>query len=136
MSILQDILNLNFIENLEYKFKVSERLKDENNNVLEFTIKPLSFTEFNELKRKATTFDKYGKPIINESLLNTLIVIENTVDPCFKDAKSIEKLGCVTPEQYLNKVLLAGEIENLIKQILKISGFLDDTERLIDDIKN
>lgn len=136
MSSLQQILNLNVVDNLTHTVEICNRLKDENGNNLKFKIKPILFEDLNRLKKKASYVDKNGNIQIDEGKLNTLCVIEATIEPSFKDTKSIEELKVATPEQYLNKVLLAGEIDRLIKEILNISGFIQNTDSLVDDIKN
>ena len=133
---LQEILNLNIVDDITHCVEISNRLKDENGQNLKFKIKPILFEELNRLKKKASFIDKNGQVVIDEAKLNTLCLIEATIEPSFKDIKSIEKLKVNTPEQYLNKVLLAGEIEILIKEILKISGFLENIDELVCDIKN
>ena len=136
MSSLQEILNLNVVENITHYVEISNRLKDKNGGNLKFKIRPISFEELNRLKRKSTFIDKNGQAIIDEGKLNTLCIIESTLEPSFKDIKSMEKLNTNTPEQYLNRVLLAGEIERLIKEILIISGFMESIDELVCDIKN
>lgn len=136
MSTLQEILNLNIVDDIHTYVEISDRLKDKDGKNLKFKIKPILFEELNRIKKKATVLDKDGKPIIDEAILNMLCIIQATIEPNFKDAKSIEKLGVFTPEQYINKVLLAGEIDRLINEILKISGFLINIEEMVADIKN
>lgn len=136
MSTLQEILNLNIVDNIAHYVEVSNRLKDENGQNLKFKIKPILFDDLNRLKKKATYLNKNGQPVIDEAKLNTYCIIESTIEPCFKDLKSMQQLKVNTPEQYLNKVLLAGEIDRLIKEILTISGFVENIQDLVDDIKN
>lgn len=136
MSNLQEILNLNASGDTYFYTEVSSRLKDENGENIKFKIKPLLFEDLTRLKKKASYIDKNGQTIIDEDRLNLLCVIESTLEPSFKDSKSIKEFNIVTPEQYINKVLLAGEIERLIKEIFKISGFVYDVEELVCDIKN
>ena len=133
---LQEILNLNIVDNITHYVQISNRLKDSNGDNIKFKIKPILFEYLNRLKKKATFIDKTGQATIDESKLNTLCIIEATLEPSFKDIKSIEKLKVNTPEQYLNKVLLAGEIDRLIKEILTISGFMQSFDDLVCDIKN
>lgn len=136
MSTLQEILNLNIVDDIHTYVEISDRLKDKDGKNLKFKIKPILFEELNRIKKKATVLDKDGKPIIDEAILNMLCIIQATIEPNFKDVNSIEKLGVFTPEQYINKVLLAGEIDRLINEILKISGFLINIEEMVADIKN
>lgn len=133
---LQDILNLNVVDSIYSYVEISNRLKDDDGENIKFKIKPILFEELNRLKKKATFLDKDKNLSIDEGYLNLLCIIECTLEPSFKDAKSINELKLSTPEQYLNKVLLAGEIENLIKEILKISGFIEELGGMVDDIKN
>lgn len=88
------------------------------------------------MRKRATSYDKKGKSVFDDVLFSSLCVISSTENPNFKDAESIKKLGCAAPEQYLNKVLLAGEIENLAREILNASGFGKNINDLIADVKN
>lgn len=139
MSSLQEFLNNNPVDNLTAEVVVSERFRDKNGNILKFKIKAMTNEEFEEIRKAAmrVSFSK-GKRSLDFDVrrFNELIVINNTVDPNFKDAESIKKLGCVTPEQYLNKVLLAGEIAELAQQIQKLSGFGKDMDELVEEAKN
>lgn len=136
MSTLQDILNLNPIHDLSHDVIISNRLLDQDNNPIKFKIKPLLLDDFNRLKKKASSLNKNGEISLNEAYLNSLCIIECTINPNFKDASSIQKFNLATPEQYLNKVLLAGEADRLIKEIFSISGFIDDFEGFVQEIKN
>lgn len=136
MSTLQEILNLNIPQDFISDVVISERFKDEIGNLIPFQIKPISFEALNRLKKRATSISKDGSYNLDEGYLNMLCIIESTVNPSFKDAKSIAELSVSTPEQYLNKVLLAGEIDRLIKEILTISGFIHDFEGFVEEIKN
>ena len=59
-----------------------------------------------------------------------------TIEPNFKDADSIKKAGCQSPEQFLYKSLLAGEIAELAQQISALSGFDADMEEMVEEAKN
>lgn len=139
MSSLQEFLNANPIDNLIAEVVISERFKDKEGNVLKFKIKAMTNEEFEEIRKATTNVSfKNGKRAysFDTKHFNELVVINNTIDPNFKDAESIKKLGCVTPEQYLNKVLLAGEISELSRQIQLLSGFEVDLAELVDEVKN
>lgn len=136
MSTLQDFLNSNPVEGLTEDVTVSSRIKDAEGNLLKFTIKAMSGEGFEDIRKRSTTVLKKGKVDFNASRFNITCVINNTVEPSFKDAESIKKLGCTTPEQYLNKVLLPGEIATLAAHIQKLSGFETDMEDLVEEAKN
>lgn len=136
MSTLQDFLNSNPVDNLTEEVVVSNRFKDKEGNFLKFKIKAMSGPEFEDVRKRSTTIQKKGKVEFNAQRFNNTSVINNTLEPSFKDAESIKKLGCSTPEEYLNKVLLPGEIATLAEHIQKLSGFDTDMEELVEEAKN
>lgn len=136
MSALQDFLNENTIENITEEVVISDRFKDKDGNILKFKIKAMTEDEYEEARRSATRIGKKGKVDFDEKKFNCSTIINNTLEPDFKDAQSIKKLGCITSEQYLSKVLLAGEISTLAEEIYKLSGFGVDVNELIDEVKN
>ncbi|WP_328802028.1 hypothetical protein T3H97_06360 [Paenibacillus sp. LX16] len=58
------------------------------------------------------------------------------MNPNFRDAESLKKLGCASVEEYVQKVLLAGEIATLSQKISSLSGFDIEMEDLVDEAKN
>jgi len=137
MSTLQAFLNSNPVDNLTAEVVVSDRFKDSEGNLLKFKIRAMNSDEFEDCRKKAMTISggKRRNVELNLGKLNAAIVINCTLEPNFKDAESIQKLGCTTPEQYLNKVLLPGEIVELSSQIQQLSGF-KDMDELVEEAKN
>lgn len=135
MSTLQDFLNANPVDGLTDEVVVSPRFKDKDGNPLKFKIKAMTNKTFDEL-RKRHTHGKGRKAEFDSSGFNNSVVIEHTIDPDFKDAASIQKLGCATPEEYLSRVLLPGEVATLAQKISELSGFDIDMESLVDEVKN
>lgn len=136
MSSLQEFLNSNPIDNLTDEVVVSDRFKDKDGNLLKFKIKAMTNPEFEELKKKALKSKKGGKFEFDSARFNNDIVINYTLVPDFKDAESIKKMGCMSPEQYLGRVLLAGEVQELAQQISKLSGFDQDMDSMVEEAKN
>ena len=137
MSKLQKFLNANPVAGMTKEVVVSDRFRDEEGNLLKFTIRSISPSEFEEIRKKALSLKKGGKEIeFDTGKFNMALVINCTVDPNFKDAESIKQLGCATPEQYVNKVLLAEEVEELAQQIRAFSGFDKDLDELVKEAKN
>ena len=130
---LQQFLNQNTVDKIFKDIFISDRFKNEDNEIFKFKIKAMTQSDFEEIKRKAM-FASTGD--IDEDLLNCFIVIENTIEPSFKDAESFKLLGCSSPKQYLNRVLLSGEISFLAEEIIKLSGFDRGIDELSDDVKN
>lgn len=133
---LQDFLNAHPVDNLTEEVVISDRFKDADGNLLKFKIKAMTNPEFDELRKRSTEIKKNRKIEFDVSKFNCGVVINHTLEPSFKDAESIKKLGCATPEEYLNKVLLAGEIATLAEHIQRISGFTTEMSELVDEAKN
>lgn len=136
MSTLQEFLNANPVDNLTDEVIVSDRFKDKEGNLLKFTIKAMTNKEFEDVRKRSMKIMKGHKVEFDAQLFNTSIIINHTLVPDFKDAASIKKLGCTTPEEYLNKVLLSGEIATLANEIQKLSGFDVDINDLVEEAKN
>ncbi|MBE9913378.1 XkdN-like protein [Paenibacillus donghaensis] len=133
---LQDFLNANPVENLTEEVAISPRFKDEQGNPLKFMIKAMTPAEFEEIRKKATQIKK-GKNIeFDSQKFNLSIAINNTINPDFKNADSIKKLGVATPEDYIQRVLLAGELSTLVQKINELSGFDVGMNELVDEVKN
>ena len=139
MSSLQEFLNSNFVDGLESEVVVSDRIRDENGGLLKFSVRAMTGSEFSDLKRKHSTITyKDGKQIVDfdDKGFIESVVVEFTKDPNFKDAKSVEEAGVFSPGEYVNKVLLAGEVLELYRQITVLSGFNKNISELIEEAKN
>jgi hypothetical protein len=132
---LQDFLNAHPVDNLTDEVAVSTRLSDKN-GPLKFKIKAMSSQEFDEIRKACTNVKKGRKVEFDAQRFNLKVIINNTLVPSFKDVESIKKLGCLTPDDYVQKVLLPGEISTLAQKISELSGFDTDMEELVEEAKN
>ncbi|MDU7067850.1 MAG: phage portal protein [Clostridium perfringens] len=135
MSKLMDFLINNTIENLTEEVVISDRFKVDG-EILKFKIKAVTPDEFSDLQKQCTKIGKKGKMNFDSKMFNEQLIVNYTVEPNFKDAESIKRAGCITPEQLLNKTLLAGEVATLVEQISTLSGFDKDLEELREEAKN
>ncbi len=133
---LQDFLNDHPVDNLTEDVVVSPRFKDAGGQLLKFTIKAMTSREFDELRRSATEIRKGRKVEFDAQRFHLRVVVNHTVYPDFKHAESLAKLGVHTPEEYVQRVLLAGEIVTLAQKITELSGFDVDMEALVEEAKN
>ncbi|MCM3131903.1 XkdN-like protein [Paenibacillus polysaccharolyticus] len=133
---LQEFLNNNPVDNITAEVAVSKRFTDKDGKLMLFKIKPMTEREHNELAKKSTTVKSRGKTEIDTRKFNASVVIDNTIYPNFKDAESIKAMGVTSPEQYLGKVLLSGEVAKLVDEISKLSGFDTSMEDLVEEAKN
>lgn len=135
MSKLMDFLINNTIENLTEEVVISDRFKVDG-EILKFKIKAVTPDEFSDLQKQCTKIGKKGKMNFDSKMFNEQLIVNYTVEPNLKDAEAIKKAGCITPEQLLNKTLLAGEVATLVEQISTLSGFDKDLEELREEAKN
>ena len=70
--------------------------------------------------------NKNGSVSLNNSKLNSMIVVTGCVTPNFRSAELLAKAGITLPIDFVNKVMKPGEVEKLASQILKYSGFGDN----------
>lgn len=133
---LQDFLNANPVDNLTEEVIVSKRFKDKDGNLLKFKIKAMTNAEFDEIRKAATTVKKGRKVEFDAHKFNLRMVINHTVEPDFKHADSIKKLGCSTSDDYVQRVLLPGEVAALAQKIQELSGFDVSMEDLVEEAKN
>lgn len=133
---LQDFLNAHPVDDLTDEVAIAPRFKDSEGNVLKFKIKAMTDSEFGDLRKACTTHRKGGKVEFNAQKFNLQLVIRNTLDPNFKDAASLKAVGVGNSEDYVQKVLLAGEIQTLAQKISGLSGFDVDMNDLVEEAKN
>lgn len=131
MSRLTDFLIQNPVDNLTEELVVSQRLAE-----FPFKIRGMTGPEFAEYQKLATIMNRHKKVEFNSKLFNEVVIINHTVEPNFRDAESMKSAGCVTPEQFMYKSLLAGEIAELSQRISALSGFDRELDEVVDEAKN
>lgn len=131
MSALMQFLIENPVDNLTSEVIVSPRLSK-----FPFKIKGMTGPEFSDYQKLSTKIGRHKKVDFDSKVFNELVVLNHTVEPNFRDADSIKKAGCQTPEQFLYKSLLAGEIAELAQQISALSGFDKEFEDEVEEAKN
>lgn len=128
---LVDFLLENPVDNLTSEIIVSKRLEK-----FPFTIKAMSGKDQMEYSRQATVVNKGSQANLNPAKFNELMIIRHTINPDFRNAENMKKSGCTRPEEYLYKVLNAGEISKLVEKITELSGFDQDIDELAGEVKN
>lgn len=127
---LVEFLLSNDIIGIEKEVDIGGRLKG-----FKFKIKPMNNKEFGEAQKQSFSIMK-KKASFDQRRFFEIVILNNCLYPNFRDAAFISKCGVVTPEACLNKVLLAGEISDLAQAIISLSGFDNDIESDIEDVKN
>lgn len=100
-----------------------------------FKIKPMTAKQFYSYQKTATNIQKKGSTFDTERF-NMNVVVNHTVEPNFKEASFIEAAGVTTAEALVNKVLKGGEVAELSRQISILSGFDEEGEDLVEEVKN
>lgn len=129
MSALVDFLALPDVSEVTEEIYINERLGT-------FKIKPLSNTMWSSYRKQCMSKIKKGGADFDSEKFSTLIIAEQTVEPNFKDAAFLEKAGCSTARDFIDKKFLAGEIADIAEKITKISGFDSDINDDIELAKN
>ena len=65
-----------------------------------------------------------------------MAIVNCCLDPDFKNAEFLKKIGAITPEQAISKTLLPGEVVELGTQINTLSGVDVDINEEIENAKN
>ena len=130
---LSQFLADNPVNNLTAEIYVSERFKKAG---FPFKIRAMSGQEFSSYQKQATAVGRHKQINFDNQLFNELVVLNHCVVPNFKDAAEISSVGCSSPEQFLYSRLLAGEIVELAQQIVKLSGFDQDIDGQVEEVKN
>lgn len=136
MSKLQEFLNKNKAVGIKKEVIISDRFKDENGDIMKFTIKSIDIKKDEENRAKASKEKKDGTFEIDGYKYVMKTIIECTVDPSFNDSKSLEETKVSSPEDYVRFVMLPGEINKLFSEIQKLNGFKTDINKLIEEAKN
>lgn len=105
----------------------------------DFTIKALTGEDIDKLREQATYPVKRGRKTVqevNEEEASRLLIVKATVEPNFGDAQLLEHFKAMDAGDCVRKALLAGEITTLQSRILEVSGYLDDEDEAIEEVKN
>lgn len=140
MSVLNAFINPEPIERTK-KVIISERFKDENGEVVPFTIKTISQEVNDQLRRKATRMSALrhanGQDAkFDSAKYSALMVVACTVEPKFTDAELCEAYKTMDPVEVPQKMLTPGEYTKLTDAILSLNDFDGDAEEIEEAAKN
>lgn len=101
-----------------------------------FIVRGLTLEEVQTARKNAIVTDATGKERQSEIEVTRQVIIAGCLEPDFSNAEFIKDVGCVTPSQVIDKVLLAGEATRLAKEIMKASGLGEDINKAVEEAKN
>ena len=120
------------------KIKVKSLSKKAGKDIF-FTVKELTMDEFKKISDLATTKKRHGITETDEVKVAIDTILKSVVEPNFRDEKLLEYYEAETPKELVKKLLKAGEIMEVYREIEKVSGYNqdeDEQEKEEDDIKN
>ena len=100
---------------------------------LEFEIEAINAEKATEIQQKAIKIENGNVADIDVYKTKVLTIMEGC--PMFKDKALREHFKCPTPKELINKLLLKGEVEDLVDAINNLSD-LKKIEKAEDEIKN
>ena len=101
--------------------------------VLEFEIQAINAEKATEIQQKAIKIENGNVSDIDVYKTKVLTIMEGC--PMFKDKALREHFKAPTPKELINKLLLKGEVDDLVDAINNLSD-LKKIEKAEDEIKN
>ena len=143
MSNFSRFMKANKVARANTTFPATKSLVDENGKPLEWTIKPLTTTE-NENIRESCMIDVQvtGKPNMYRPKLNTSkyiakMVAASIVEPNLYDKELQNSYGVMTPEDLLKEMVDdPSEYNDLVAFIQDYNGFNATLEDKVEEAKN
>lgn len=101
------------------------------------TIKALDGEKYNSFQQLCIENPNSAKKRrFNTKRFHELVCIECLIDPNLKDADFIQAAGVPDSTRLLYRCFLAGEIASIAENVLKLSGFDQDVEEEMEEVKN
>ena len=100
---------------------------------LEFEIEAINAEKATEIQQKAIKIENGKVSDVDVYKTKVLTIMEGC--PMLKDKALREHFKCPTPKELINKLLLKGEVEDLVDAINNLSD-LKKIEKAEDEIKN
>lgn len=125
---------------VEKEVLISTRFQDENGEPVPFRIRAITQEQNDALTAKCRRVQTVGgrrQEYLDTAQLNRELVAAATVEPDFSSAEVCEAYGTKIPTQVPGRMLLAGEYDALLREIMALSGFdAGAAEALEDEAKN
>lgn len=137
---LYSFMRENVIPVGEKEIPVSDRFVDKDGNTVKWKIRAISADTNQQLRRSCVSrigTNKAGQPIekLDNALYQAKLATSCIVWPDLSDVKLLDSWSAGSAENLIRQMLLPGEFDDLIMEILKFCGFKTDDE-LIDEVKN
>ena len=118
---------------LEVPKKVHKMYVKKIGQVLDFEIQAINAEKATEIQQKGIKLEDGNLSDIDVYKTKVLTILEGC--PMFKEKSLREHFDCPTPKELINKLLLKGEVDNLVDAINDLSE-LKKIEKMDEEIKN
>ncbi len=138
---LSAFMRPNVAEIKNASFAPSPRFVGEDGKPVEWEIRCISADEYAKIRSDCFIQERVpGKKNQMTQRLDiyafqTRVAARCTVFPDLNDAALQDSWGVTKPEDLVGAMLIGGEFEDYIKEVLRVNGFKDETE-LVDEAKN
>lgn len=128
---LAEFLMENPVDDMVKDVIISKRLEK-----YPFKIKAMSGSQMDEVQKRTTAISKTKGVDFDTVKFNELVIKKQTVSPDLNSVEFLTSVKCKTPEEFIENRLTAGEVAKLAEEILKLSGFNEDLDSLVGEVKN
>ena len=134
---LEAFLRQNKKERETIKFPASKAFVDEDGKPLEWTIRPLTSKEAENIRKQVNTYKKGGRVEIDNALFNRKVAAACTVYPDLKNAELQDSYGVMGEENLIVEILdNDGEYQTYVAKCLEVSGYNQNENELVAEAKN
>lgn len=134
---LEAFLRQNKKERETIKFPASTAFVDEDGKPLEWTIRPLTSKEAENIRKQVNTYKKGGTVEIDNALFNRKVAAACTVFPDLKNAELQDSYGVMGEENLIVEMLdNDGEYQTYVAKCLEVSGYNQNENELVTEAKN
>ena len=132
MNIIEKLMKID-AGTLETPKAVHKMFVTKVGEVLDFEIQAINAEKATEIQQKAIKIENGNVSDIDVYKTKVLTIMEGC--QMFKDKALREHFNCPTPKELINKLLLKGEVDDLVEAINNLSD-LKKIEKAEDEIKN
>ena len=138
---LSAFMRPNVAEIKNASFAPSPRFVGEDGKPVEWEIRCISADEYARIRssciRQVPVIGKKGQYTqqLDAYTFQARVAAACTVFPDLNDAALQDSWGVTKPEDLVGAMLIGGEFEDYIKEVLRVNGFKDEAE-LVDEAKN
>ena len=134
---LAAFLKQNKKENENIKFVASQRFLDENENPIEWILRPMTSRAAESIRKACNSYGKGGKVVCDTALFNRKVAAYCTVEPNLNDVELQDSYGVMGAEDLIVEMLdNDGEYQAYVRKCMEISGYNQNDAELVEEAKN